>query len=440
MRDTRRTSFLTSTLVPMLGVMVLSVPAIAATLCVNPGGSSGCSATIGAAVSAANAGDTINIGPGSYTEGVVVTKPLSLVGAGADATIINAKGQPNGIYVDGLDNPGLLGGLITGLTIMNANFEGILVTNASYLTISANHVTGNNQSLNVTGAACPGLPLFETSESEDCGEGIHLMGVDHATVAGNTVDLNSGGILLSDETGQTYNNMITGNSVHDNPYDCGITLASHPPSPQAASKLPYGVFNNTVANNNSSNNGGSLPGGGAGVGIFAPGPGNQNFANRVIGNILRNNGHPGVSIHNHAAPAGAPGVNLNDTMIIGNTISGNGADTADAATPGTTGINIYSVADVWGTMIAGNTITDEADGVDMHAVGAIEMHMNDLDVQTAGVVNLGTGVINATVNFWGCPGGPGAMGCSSVVGPFVTTTASLPGPAGSGLTPGKGHN
>jgi hypothetical protein len=31
----------------------------------------------------------------------------------------------------------------------------------------------------------PGQPSFETLESEDCGEGIHLMGVDHSTVAKN---------------------------------------------------------------------------------------------------------------------------------------------------------------------------------------------------------------------------------------------------------------
>ena len=109
---------------------------LAATLCVNSAGSAGCYAKIGAAVSAAGANDTINIGAGTYSEGVVLNKPLALIGAGSGATIINAKGQPNGIYVDGLDNPGMTGLLITGLAVMNANFEGILVTNASYLVIS----------------------------------------------------------------------------------------------------------------------------------------------------------------------------------------------------------------------------------------------------------------------------------------------------------------
>ena len=309
---------------------------MAATLCVNTGGTSGCYATIGAAVKAAKAGDQINIATGQYAEDVVVTKPLTLAGSGAGSTIVNAKGMSNGIYIDGLDNAGLSNVLITGITVMNANFEGILVTNASYVIIAQNRVTANAQSLDTSGKTCPGQPVFETSEAQDCGEGIHLVGVDHSTVSNNVVELNSGGILLSDETGMTHDNLITGNTVQLNAYDCGITLASHAPSPQATSKLPYGVFNNVIQGNVSADNG-HAGSGGAGIGIFAPGPGNLNFGNRIVGNLILNNGHPGVTMHNHAAPPGAPGINLNDNVIVGNLISGNGADTADATTPGTDG-------------------------------------------------------------------------------------------------------
>jgi Right handed beta helix region len=411
---------------------VLSHSAMAATLCVNPAGSSGCYSNIGAAVSAAGVNDRINIGAGRYSEGVVVNKPVALVGAGSEATIINAKGQPNGIYVDGLDHPGMSGILITGLTVTNANFEGILVTNSSYLVIAQNHVTGNNQSLDVATGTCPGVPVFETNEGQDCGEGIHLMGVDHATVAQNESDLNSGGILLTDETGHNHDNLVVGNHVHDNPFACGITMASHPPSPNAASKLPYGVFNNTVTGNTSENNGFGTPGAGAGVGIFAAGPGNESFGNKVIGNVLRNNGLPGVTVHNHAAPPGTPGINLNDTVIVGNTISGNAADTGDAATPGSTGINIYSLAPVHGTIIAGNTIENETDAVVINTQGSIEMHLNNLLGSTDGILNLGKGVIDASLNYWGCAGGPGTTGCSSATGPSVTFLAPLAEPVASG--------
>jgi parallel beta-helix repeat protein len=74
------------------------------------------------------------------------------------------------------------------------------------------------------------MPAFETNEGDDCGEGIHLMGAAHSSVVRNEVEDNSGGVLLTDETGPNHDNLISGNSVHDNPFDCGITLASHPPA------------------------------------------------------------------------------------------------------------------------------------------------------------------------------------------------------------------
>jgi hypothetical protein len=399
--------------------------AAAATLCVNPGGAAGCYATIGAAVSAAKPNDQINVGIGQYMEDVVINKPLSLVGAGAESTIINAKGFANGIYVDGLDNGGLTDVLISGFTVLNANFEGILVTNTSYIVITRNHVANNDQSVNFAAATCPGQPIFETSEGDDCGEGIHLVGVDHAVVSNNESELNAGGVLLTDETGYTHDNLIAGNSVHDNTLDCGITLASHPPSPQAASKLPYGVFNNTIQGNNVSGNG--IAGEGAGVGLYAPGPGNQTFGNKVIGNVITNNGLPGVVMHNHAAPPGAPAVNMNDTMIVGNYISGNGADLQDSATSGTAGINIYSVAPVYGMVIAENTIDHEQIGVVMNSPGVMELHMNNLPGAGVGVQGV-AGIVHGSMNYFGCVGGPGTTGCSTASGSAVGSSPSLSAP------------
>ena len=214
-------------------------------------------------------------------------------------------------------------------------------------------------------------------------------------------------MLLTDETGSNHDNMIVGNNIHDNPFACGITMASHPPSPQSGSTLPYGVFDNTIARNTSESNGLGTPGAGAGIGIFAAGPGNFAFGNKVVSNTLRNNGLPGVTVHNHAAPPGAPGINLNDIVIIGNTISGNAADTADASTPGTAGINIYGVGPIYGLMITGNTIEGEANGVVINAPGSMDVHLNNFMVGTNGVSSSGKGIVNATMNYWGCAGGPG---------------------------------
>ncbi len=405
------------------GLLVFACSATAKTLCVNPASGSNCYSTIGAAVAAAGENDEVMIAAGEYAEDIVINKPMSLVGAGSSSTIINAKGLSNGIYVDGLDNGGLIDVLISGMTIENANYEGILVTNSSYTVISNNHVTNNDQSLDYSASTCAGEPAFETSEGDDCGEGIHLVGTTYVTVANNEVDLNAGGILLTDETGQNYENMITSNSVHDNALDCGITLASHSPSPQASSTLPYGVFDNNIVSNTVSSNG--LIGEGAGVGIYAPGPGNLAFGNKVIGNVITNNGLPGVALHNHAATPGAPAVNMNGNVIMHNFISGNGADTQDAATPGTTGINVYSITPIYATEISENTITNEAYDVVMNSPGAMDLHLNNLLGGGAGVDNLGKSVVIASENFFGCAGGPGTTGCSTAMGSAVTSAPWL---------------
>jgi hypothetical protein len=368
--------------------------------------------------------DTINVAPGIYMEDVIITTPVSLVGAGRGKSIINAVGLPNGIYINGFVIPGLSKVVVTGFTIENANFEGILVTNASFVTIWHNEVINNDRRLNPSVPSCNGIPDFETNESFDCGEGIHLIGVDHSTVVNNISEKNSGGILLSDETSATHHNLIIGNLVRDNPFDCGITLASHSPAPSSGLTSPPGIYSNTIAKNESSRNGLQVPGAGAGVGLFAPGPGNKVYANVVIDNLLKDNGLPGVAMHNHAvSPTGIPPVNLNDNVIVGNHISGNGPDTDDAATPGRTGINVFGLASITGTLITGNVIENEADDIVAKTPGQVNVHLNDLlgGDMNIGVDNIGTGTVDATENWWGCPQGPDKDGCTTVSGAVTFT-------------------
>ncbi len=408
-------------------VAVFARPAGANTWCVSPGGKHGCLATIGAAVSAAAANDTINVAPGTYKEDVIIGKPLSLVGANSQWTIINAVGLPNGVYVDGLDNPGLNNVVVSGFTVENANFEGILVTNASFVTITNNKVTGNDTSLDISTDVCPGQPAFETAEGDDCGEGIHFIAVDHSVLANNASEYNSGGILLTDETGETHDNLITGNIVQNNPYDCGITLASHPPY----SRTTLGIIHNTIANNASLHNGYRVPGAGAGVGIFGFLPGATVSGNVVINNQLMNNGLPGVAFHAHYT--GGPGEVLNDNVIIGNQIAGNGADTGDALTPGTAGINIYGAYPITGTVISQNVVNNQAYDLVVNTDAEVNAHLNTfLGRGAVGVDNIGSGTVNATENWWGCFGGPGARGCTTVEGSGVLFTPWLVFPFGGG--------
>lgn len=388
--------------------------ATAATLCVNPG-MTGCYSKIGTAVTAAKPGDTILVAPGTYDEDVTITRPVTLIGEDSATTIINAMHLPNGIYIDGKDNPGLKDVVVSGFTVENADYEGILITNATSINVQSNIVVNNtkNLDLSTTPVSCKDIPGFETAEGFDCGEGIHLIGVNHSTVAGNTVKNNAGGILLSDETGPTYDNLIAANTIEHNPYDCGVTLASHPPAVQGA-RGPFGIYDNTIANNLSMDNGKELPGAGAGVGIFTFLQGGRVSGNVVTGNQLIGNGLPGVAIHAHG-----PYEDLNGNAITANLISGNGADTEDAATPGPTGINVYGYSKIKRTVILDNVIKDEAADIVVNTDALVKANLNDLlggETGAYGVYNGGSGRVNATRNWWGCTGGPTSSGCSTVSG------------------------
>lgn len=404
-----------------LAMAALVVSASAATLCVNPGGSQGCTSTIGTAVSMASPGDVIQVWPGVYKEQVSITKSLSLISMSPHAVIIDAAHLSTGIWIDGMSaapKPGVANIVISGFTIRNANFEGILLSNASNVTLVDNQVTDNDRSLDAASSTCPGIPAFETNEGLDCGEGIHLMAADHSTLLRNEVDHNAGGILISDETGPNDHNLISENFVHDNVFDCGITLASHAPAAVTGAKLPFGVWYNTISRNASVRNG--TQGAGAGVGIFAPFPGTTNTGNVVIDNDLRDNGATGVAMHNHAAPPMAPPVNLNDNVIVGNRFSGNGPDNPGAPTPGPTAINIFSMGPITGTVVSQNTFDNEAIDVAFNApAGQLNVHFNNFSTGI-GVDNMGSGMVDATENWWNCPAGPNHPHCATEQGSSVS--------------------
>jgi hypothetical protein len=93
--------------------------ATAATLCVNPGGTGGCFASIQAAVDAAENNDLVQIAAGTYNESVSLTGStrgrLQVRGAGATDTVIDAGGASWGVLVQSLVHLTL-----SDLTIQNA--------------------------------------------------------------------------------------------------------------------------------------------------------------------------------------------------------------------------------------------------------------------------------------------------------------------------------
>jgi len=422
----------------VFGVAVLAPTAAAATLCVNPGGSHGCYSSIQTAVNHASANDVIKVAAGTYSEEVDIGIPVSILGAGATSSIIDATGFAHGVFVDGFDHSNLHDVTIAGFTVKNALFEGVLVVSAYDVTIRDNQILNNDKTpgLNFTGAltGCPDQPgdeVYEMDETGDCGGALHLVGTVESIVSGNVITGNADGVLISDETGESHNNLLTGNTIKNNPLECGIVLASHPRSGNTTPPFSphYGVDNNTVSGNVSDNNGVQI--GGAGVGLFSDGAGpGQVSGNVIINNELNGNGIGGVTLHTHVGPfMSLPADNMNGNMIIGNSIAGNLADLFDTATPGRVGININSGnggSPVRGTVISKNTIRNEDVDIAINTPAEVDMHLNNLRGGKIGVADVClfdgnstahcTGRIDATQNFWGCAAGPGGPGCTTASG------------------------
>jgi parallel beta-helix repeat protein len=410
--------------------------AAASTVCVKPGGSGGCYSTIQAAVNHASPYDLVRIDPGTYKEQVTLWQPVTLLGAGANQTFIDATNLAHGIFVDGLSHPGLHDVTIADVTVENALFEGILTVSAYDVVIRNNHIVDNDKAPGVkfTGepTGCPGQPgngTYETNETGDCGGGLHLVGTWSSIVSGNKITGNSDGILISDETAESHHNLLIHNTTSDNPLECGIVLASHPPSGHTAPPFAphFGVNQNTISENVSNDNGVNV--GGSGVGIFSDGMGQGSVSgNVIIRNTIKNNGLGGVALHTHVGPSfGLPADNMSGNLIIGNFIAGNLADEEDTATPGRVGININSGgggSPVTGTVISLNTIDDEDVDVAINTPAEVDLHLNNLLGQAIGVADVCgfdkakacTGKIDAIQNWFGCGAGPGKNGCSNISG------------------------
>jgi parallel beta-helix repeat protein len=202
------------TAIGILGTAVLTgmcQTVLGANLCVNPSGAGGCFTTIGAAVSAASPGDTIQVGRGTYNEDVTIGIPLSLIGQNQENTIIDAGGLSspsiNGITITYASNV-----VISGFTVENAMAAGIKVLGST--AAPASHIVISNNTVKDNDTAGEGnCASVEPLEPLDCGEGMFLSGVDHSVVANNTITGNAGGILVTDDTGPNHDNLITGNSI-----------------------------------------------------------------------------------------------------------------------------------------------------------------------------------------------------------------------------------
>jgi len=337
--------------------------------------------TLGYALTQAGPNKTIVIGPGTYPESGnanVVNAGLSglsirSIGSAA-RTVIDATGNANGVLIEAS------GVSVTGLTVENANLEGILAepplsswpkgpasapANISHVTIAGNVVVHNDRAFNTSlppDSACPS----SLTDADDCGEGLHLLGVSWSKVIGNNVSHNVGGILVSDggfgiSVGPAAHNLIAFNHSSDNLFDCGITLPGHDPravatsGPDAGRPQPNlaGVYDNRVIGNISTGNGA------AGLLDAAPYPGAASYDNLFAGNSASGNGNAGFVLHSHAPLQDVSGI-----VVVGNRFGQNNlAGDPDTGVMTTTGVMLLSIAVPTSIVVAGNTISNNVNGI-----------------------------------------------------------------------------
>ena len=141
--------------------------------------------TISEAVAAANPGDIIRVGPGTYVENVVVDKPITVVSTnGAQATLVKASDTSKDVF--------LLGGTdirIEGLTITEGN-TGVTFGHTSNCVITKCVVNGNVFGVYLSGATSN---LVSNNNLDNNGFGIYLDGSSGNKLSGNSASYEKGG-------------------------------------------------------------------------------------------------------------------------------------------------------------------------------------------------------------------------------------------------------
>jgi len=166
--------------------------------------------TIQAAIDNATTGDTIFVDPGTYTENIMISKSLQLMGSGSDVTVIEDRGEA---------------GAIVYINANWVNISGFLINNSwqgnSVLGITIND--SDNcvvQRVNIT----------------NCDNGIYLLNSNFSIISNNYVYKNLFAGIVFDRSNS---NMIENNTCNAN-HDTGIRIEESESNQ---------IFNNTLVNN-----------------------------------------------------------------------------------------------------------------------------------------------------------------------------------------------
>ena len=163
-------------------------------------GTSACR-TIGGALRRAMDGETINIASGTYTENLVITRALTLQGAGPASTIVNGGGLGRVIYLNASAVT------VTGLTLFDGNVPGhgagVYVSGTAVLSdvvVTGGHATNGGGVYLEQGDLWLTHSVVQSNTATEDGGGVYVkegtLTLSGGSVAGNHAAMSGGGLYL----------------------------------------------------------------------------------------------------------------------------------------------------------------------------------------------------------------------------------------------------
>jgi hypothetical protein len=391
-------------------LLLASAGRSASTLCV---GGPHCYATVQAALNAAQDGDTVRVGPGTFPGGVTITKSINLVGVAAAASSISGGGpvvtigSPTSAPTVTFANLTITGGVTTGnpqapncgpdvpscgpgYADATALGGGIEAFQGTTVTISRSVVTGNRAIPALTTqsvkAVCPGPAPCPASFGDAAGiDNWGTMTIVDSTVSDNyaaAVQSDGGGIVSERGTSLTVlNSRVTGNSANAvGPWGRFV---------QAGGILADHDVTLTIENSNIDGNAANLT---SSIPHPYPLQGGPDQSNAFSGGIhmndgvvasIRNSTLNGNSV-NVSNPVGEPfgadaamcscgsaTLTLENAQVRDNSVNVNVVTTADSGPSGAGALEVDSDAAIRNVQFTGNSTNVTAANGDAGALGAL---------------------------------------------------------------------
>jgi hypothetical protein len=307
---------LTWAVLALAGANSLTPVQAAATLCVQPG-NAGCFSTIGAAMAAAQAGDTIRVAAGTYIEYVTINKTVTLQGgwnAGFTArdplvnitTIRPPDASFSVVTIQGqFGNPGAVAPTLDGFTITGGgggnHGGGLRLTNTNAL-VSNNVISGNVGYLLGGGVWVQnGAPVLQNNRIENN----HILQSSGGW---------GGGVELEGTRAALIGNVIANNTISNSVgYGGGVAVEGGG---------PVTLTNNTINANAAANKPGTATDSGHGGGVAVQGAPVTMTGNLIQRNLANSYG----DLNHYNAGGNGGGVYLSNSsgfILTGNTIDSN---------------------------------------------------------------------------------------------------------------------